>query len=257
MPFNAINWATDANYPAGANTWSGTPTKVAPSAGVQADGFAPRDRPPAQWINWLFNSLVTSGQDLETLVGNATLQRAWDRSEAIGAATHINVGTQDLVIGGTAGAILTAENASRRVTLPGVLRLRSLDVPDIESDTYTPVALATATLGGSGNSLGDVSGASGAFVRVGDIVSFSFRFTLNKTGWATTALYSYDFSVPWAPFLGGFPVGSSAVGCLTTEGGSDVSYLTAVPGEQRFRLTLVAIDTLTETIAVAGHYTFV
>lgn len=51
-----IVWGTDANYPAGADTWNGTPVKVAPSAGVVAAGWEPEDRPPAQHLNHLLHN---------------------------------------------------------------------------------------------------------------------------------------------------------------------------------------------------------
>lgn len=54
QPTAPIAWATDANYPAGGNPWNGQPTKVAPLAGAQAAGLAPKDNPPAQTINYMF-----------------------------------------------------------------------------------------------------------------------------------------------------------------------------------------------------------
>lgn len=69
----ALDWSSDANYPAGGETWSATPTKVAPSAGAVAAGFAPAAKPPAQWINsalsrlgkWsLYTDEITSPYDV-------------------------------------------------------------------------------------------------------------------------------------------------------------------------------------------------
>lgn len=48
-------WSTDANFPAGAEPWNGTPTKVAPSAGEIAGGSKPDRRFPAAWYNWELN----------------------------------------------------------------------------------------------------------------------------------------------------------------------------------------------------------
>jgi hypothetical protein len=48
-------WATDASYPAGADPWAETDTKTEPSGGKQAEGFEPRERPPAQYLNWWMN----------------------------------------------------------------------------------------------------------------------------------------------------------------------------------------------------------
>jgi hypothetical protein len=50
-------WATDEDYPAGADPWSASPTKVAPSSGQIADGFVPDTQPPAQWFNWFQHTI--------------------------------------------------------------------------------------------------------------------------------------------------------------------------------------------------------
>jgi hypothetical protein len=44
--------ATDANYPAGVDTWSATPTKVAPSSGMLAQGVVPNQKLAAQHDNY-------------------------------------------------------------------------------------------------------------------------------------------------------------------------------------------------------------
>jgi hypothetical protein len=259
MAFADFNWATDVNYPAGAATWSGTTTKVAPAAGVQADGFRPTDRPPAQWINWLFNSVVTSGQALETLVGNATLQRAWDRSEAIGAATHINVGTQDLVIGGTAGAILTADNTSRRVTLPGELRLRGVDIAVTAAGVYTPVVNSVS---GPNADIIDIGNGIGIYTRVGDFVSFSMSFSLSKLGW-TNAFQQFNFSLPVARITD-FTADNQLIAAVSVDypgqfdsDGSilDAHWAEARVGHEELEFTVRSINTLTARVFITGHYT--
>lgn len=52
-PATDPTWATDANFTNGPAV--GTPTKVVPSGGVQAEGNVPADLPPAQWMNWWQN----------------------------------------------------------------------------------------------------------------------------------------------------------------------------------------------------------
>lgn len=52
-----IVFSSDASYPAGADPWNGTPTKVEPSAGQVAAGWEPEDLPPAQWLNYILNNL--------------------------------------------------------------------------------------------------------------------------------------------------------------------------------------------------------
>lgn len=52
-PTKVPTWATDANYSNGPEV--GTPTKADPGAGVQAEGYIPKTRLPAQVINWWQN----------------------------------------------------------------------------------------------------------------------------------------------------------------------------------------------------------
>jgi len=232
MAFADFDWATDTNYPAGSATWSATPTKVAPSAGVQADGYTPEDQPPAQWINWLFNGIITAGQDLE-LRG---LQEAWDQSEANGDTVHINVGTQDLVINGTAGAIFKIENTGRLVTaqnldvtddlavsgetslsytggvfLPGgtaAHRLLSKDgagqVVEYQgvAGAFTP---SVASVSGTGVVGGDVSSATGRYMRLGQTVFYTMRFLLDTTGWSGAC--TVEFDLPVSGTISGVPHG--------------------------------------------------
>lgn len=227
MAFADFDWATDTNYPAGSETWSATPVKVAPSAGVQADGFAPTDQPPAQWLNWLFNEIVTAGQALE-LAGQALelrgLQAAWDQSEMNGDTTpHIDVGTEDLVIGGTANADLfkvqnstqgaTARNLavtqdftvsgesslsySGGIFLPGGTAAHRLLAKDASgqvveyqgvSGAWTP---SVASVYGTGVVSGDVSTTAGHYQRIGNVVMFTMRFVLDTTGWSGTVLVEF------------------------------------------------------------------
>lgn len=50
-------WASDANYPAGGDPWSGTPTKVAPDAAEIAAGHVPSIIDPAEKENWWKNRI--------------------------------------------------------------------------------------------------------------------------------------------------------------------------------------------------------
>jgi len=56
-PASAPTWATDANFTNGGVGIAGTPTKVAPSGPVQAEGNVPGTPLPAQRLNW-FQNLV-------------------------------------------------------------------------------------------------------------------------------------------------------------------------------------------------------
>lgn len=54
-PSDLPNWATDANYAAGAEPEQGTPTKVEPISSKQASGWRPEEKPKAQSLNWWQN----------------------------------------------------------------------------------------------------------------------------------------------------------------------------------------------------------
>jgi hypothetical protein len=56
------DWATDANYAAGAEPWSGEPTKVEPSAGRKQTGHIPSEILPADWLNYL---IADRGEKIE------------------------------------------------------------------------------------------------------------------------------------------------------------------------------------------------
>lgn len=74
-PSTVFVWATDANYGAGAFSWSSTANKTAPVAGLIAEGWEPTEHPTAQNLNWNLNLI---GQwityfDLGTYDGNWTV----------------------------------------------------------------------------------------------------------------------------------------------------------------------------------------
>lgn len=54
----ALQVGNDANYSTLGDTWDGSPTKVAPSAGVIAQGERPMRQRPAQFQNWLMNQFA-------------------------------------------------------------------------------------------------------------------------------------------------------------------------------------------------------
>lgn len=56
-PANAFTWATDADYAAGSDPWSGTPTKTSPIPGLIASGWTPTEHPTAQNVNHMFHSI--------------------------------------------------------------------------------------------------------------------------------------------------------------------------------------------------------
>jgi hypothetical protein len=69
-PKNPPLWATDTNFPAGGDSWSGTPTKVAPTGGMIQTGHVPEQGPSAQIENYFRNELgqwLTFFQDMQVL----------------------------------------------------------------------------------------------------------------------------------------------------------------------------------------------
>lgn len=69
----ALDWASDTTYPAGADSWSATPTKITPSAGAVAAGFAPATKPPAQWINAILSRLGAWARYVDELTAEETI----------------------------------------------------------------------------------------------------------------------------------------------------------------------------------------
>lgn len=53
-----VPWASDANYAAGADPWSGTPTKVSPAAPEQAKGMTPNTEAEIQKLNYMIEALT-------------------------------------------------------------------------------------------------------------------------------------------------------------------------------------------------------
>lgn len=47
-----IVFASDENFPAGSDPWSGSPAKIRPTDGILARGFLPGKRLPAAWVNY-------------------------------------------------------------------------------------------------------------------------------------------------------------------------------------------------------------
>lgn len=59
--------ATDVNYAAGSETWSGTPTKVAPNSGYETKGWTPAQPIPAQYENYHKAQVNSVAQDNQFL----------------------------------------------------------------------------------------------------------------------------------------------------------------------------------------------
>lgn len=103
----ALLWASDTNYPAGGDTWSATPTKVVPSAGVIAAGSVPATKLPAQWFNALLHRLGLWGQYLEETTDPHDIAiggGSFDREDA----SPLEVVRTSTLVGGASGLAIVA-----------------------------------------------------------------------------------------------------------------------------------------------------
>lgn len=134
------SWATDADYPAGSDPWSATPTRVEPSAGFSAAGFAPNTIPAAQHLNYLFG---THAEHLAQLVDMFALQ--W----RVARATPDLFNTDN---DGDAPLIVSSYEVSGSIWIPTLL-LFSSDPAYVYSsrdgDVWTLRGDYSATYGGS------------------------------------------------------------------------------------------------------------
>lgn len=96
-------WASDANFPAGSDPWSGEPTKVAPDAGEIAAGHTPGVIVPAETENWWKNR---TDARLEALEGTETLVLAIDSAYFDDAVVLHDVANEQLIFQTTGYAAL-------------------------------------------------------------------------------------------------------------------------------------------------------
>jgi hypothetical protein len=88
------SWATETNFPAGPNAWSGQPCKVTPTG----DLFTPNTKPPAEWFNSVFSRI---GSDIST-----TFTKALDKTgDTIPGNILVGNGTTGTIAAAQAGAI--------------------------------------------------------------------------------------------------------------------------------------------------------
>lgn len=148
-PSTTLEWATDANYPAGSDAWSGTPTGVEPSSGEKGTGFVPAERPPAQFFNWFMHLaglwvqwLAAERDRIVPFIGGAagTSEWAYDAPRA----RTIWIPPSALII---AGSNMTRGGSSLPSSNPGVVRKNvdgSIGTAFLNLNRYVP-ANATIT----------------------------------------------------------------------------------------------------------------
>lgn len=99
-PTEDPTWATDTNYTADGDPWSGSPTKVTPSLSRRKEGAEP-DTFPAQWYNYTQNA---HGKHIEYIHG------VLEASDTIPAVTRtLRVGASEFTLDGS------AEDRDRRI----------------------------------------------------------------------------------------------------------------------------------------------
>jgi hypothetical protein len=117
-PSEVPEWATEATYDAPGETFDGTATKVDPGAALKAEGWKPKDQPPAQYHNWWQGKV---GEWLTHLNAHTSADDDWvypaakERVTLLNLANLISAGPADpvFIASGTAGAMLywQAQNA--------------------------------------------------------------------------------------------------------------------------------------------------
>lgn len=112
-----VVFSSDTNYPAGADPWNGTPTKVDPGAGSTAAGWEPEDLPPAQWLNYILNNLGQWAEHLRLTSPRKMQVSTWRVGGAADAYTSTlydgavaDDDPNEIVVVGTTGEIQHSED---------------------------------------------------------------------------------------------------------------------------------------------------
>jgi hypothetical protein len=199
-----VSWATNATYPAGSFPWSGGPTKIEPSTGLQAGGAVPNAQVSAQELNWFLNNNQTG-----LAIQAHAAMRSWQ------PASH-------LLAGGTGKDIVAVRSlASTFVNAPNDRqRFVSVFGPNAgdSSDGYGTASadgvlwLSSGKVTGTGISSGFVYSPTTNFAVAGDagvvIIGDASTLVVSTDGgvtWATNTNYTNlnTLGMHWAPFSGG------------------------------------------------------
>lgn len=186
-PTVSPDWATDANYAAGANPWSGTPTKSAPSAGKVQTGYVPAADDAAEEDNYILNNHANYIKYLDSgAVGTNLLV-----SDDFLGTTF----TQNWTVSGT-GTVATvadsANGANGAVKLTngggGAVSLIGAPLAIGTADLIMNVRLRVVTAA-NGNSLIGISGASGSLRLIWDnVVDGNWYYQLDGATAVTTGV---------------------------------------------------------------------
>ena len=135
-PSTLYTWATNANYTGGPAV--GTPSRVAPSVGQQAEGHEPGDKPGGQLHNALFGNIFDwlNWLNANTLDGNWTFTGDVQVDGTLGVTGAVTLAS-DLAVTGN----LTANRAARVRKLP--IALGSADAgSSLVAGAWTPAAVS-------------------------------------------------------------------------------------------------------------------
>lgn len=174
-PTVAPDWATNANFGAGARPWNGQPNKTQPSSGVIAEGFDPENPLFADMLNWaiwnhgewikFLESMMAAGVFGDGRDGSATLDGTSTVSWASKSGTVYTM-TQDInMVDLTLGPNVALETHGYRIYGLGTLTVGTNSVINNDgADATTSSGVTGTTQGGGGGGAGGVNagGSNGA-----------------------------------------------------------------------------------------------
>ena len=191
-------WASDTTYVGSPSLGADQSTKIAPLTGEKAQGLIPDRHIPVQWLNYALNELGvlanTNEADIDVLEAlSRTLQAAYDESETqLDTDPHIDVGTGELRIGGSAGSqILRVLGTGVVQALQGLYVEGGLDVGDGDIDgAFALNITGLSTLSGGA----DVSGTLESLVAFlsSGTATFDGTATFNDAVTVAAALSATD-----------------------------------------------------------------
>lgn len=83
-----LTWASDEDYPAGADPWSGTPTKVAPTTQSKETGFTPEEPMSAEQENYVLHGVCEVSKYLMDRFQNLPVLNFRPASTAVASFAH-------------------------------------------------------------------------------------------------------------------------------------------------------------------------
>lgn len=133
-PTTLPEWATDTDYPAGAEPEAETPTKIEPSAPQKESGWRPGEPLPAQaqnwfwhlvwqWLSWLHEFFTIDGSDNLTIPAGLTLGE--DGHVTVSGTGEYKHGNRTLTLNASDAAFEASANWAIDTESPAPIVLRS------------------------------------------------------------------------------------------------------------------------------------